>query len=68
MAPGVAARRVDGVLRSSQGQRREWQRCLSREPVLSTALLPPDEEYGRDGRTRCAAEMRSATYTLARAM
>jgi len=26
-----------------------WQRCLSREPVLSTvALLPPDEDYGRE--------------------
>ena len=60
MAPGVAARRVDGVLRSSQGQRREWQRCLSREPVLSTALLPPDKEYGRDGGTRCNAEIRPA--------
>ena len=59
MALSIAARRVDGVLRSSQGQRREWQRCLSREPVLSTALLPPYEEYGRDGRTRCAAEIRS---------
>ena len=35
-----------------------WQRCLSREPVLSKALLPPDEEYGRDRKTRCNAEIR----------
>ena len=35
-----------------------WQRCLSQEPVLSKALLPPDEEYGRDRKTRCNAEIR----------
>ena len=41
--------------RSSQGQRREM--ALSSPYVLSTAaLLPPDEEYGRGGRTRCAAD------------
>ena len=54
MAPSVAAR-VDGVRLVPRAAPR-WQRCLSREPVLSTALLPPDEEYGRDGGTRCAAE------------
>ena len=57
-------RRVDGVpgARCPKGSA-EMAALLSREPVLSTALLPPDEEYVRNGRTRCAAEMRSATET-----
>ena len=58
MAPSVAAR-VDGVRLVPRAAPR-WQRCLSREPVLSKALLPPDEEYGRDRKTRCAAEIRSS--------
>ena len=60
MAPSIyiAARRVDGVRLVPRAAPR-WQRCLSREPVPSTALLPPDEEYGMDRRTRCAAEIRS---------
>ena len=62
MAPSIAARRVDGVQGAScpKGSAERWQRCLSREPVLSKALLPPDEEYGRDRKTRCAAEIRSS--------
>ena len=70
MAPSIAARRVDGVqgARCPKGSAREMERCPRGEPVLSTALLPPDEEYGRDGRTRCAAEIRSATYILAQTM
>ena len=55
--------RVDGVLRVPSAGR--WQPRWRREPVPSPGLLPPDEEYGRDGRTRCAAEIRSATNTLA---
>ncbi len=52
--------------RSSQGQRREMALSVPRARTCESNL-PPDEEYGRDGRTRCAAEIRSATYILAQA-
>ena len=53
MAPSVAARRVDGVLRSSQGQRLEMAALSVPRARTFESNLPPDEEYGRDGRTRC---------------
>ena len=48
------------------GSAREMERCPRGEPVLSSALLSPDEEYGRNGRTRCAAEIRRSGPMLAR--
>ena len=43
MAPSIAARRVDGVQGAScpKGSAERWQRCLSREPVLSKAICRP---------------------------
>ena len=47
MAPSIAARRVDGVqgARCPKEQRQEMAalHVCPQEPVLSTALLPPDE-------------------------
>ena len=62
MAPSIAARRVDGVqgARSSQGSAGRGSAVCPKSPSFSTALLPPDEEYGRDRSTRCTAEMRPA--------
>jgi hypothetical protein len=64
----MAARRVDGVRRPLVPTAPGDERCPRGEPVPETALLLLDEEYGRDGRTRCAAEIRNATYILARTM
>ena len=64
MAPSIAARRVDGVRRPlvPRAAPGDGAVCPKSPYVLSTAaLLPPDEEYGRDGRTRCAAEIRPSS-------
>ena len=59
-------RRVDGVRCPLVPRvRLEMAAALEMRARPLEALLPPDEEYGRDGRTRCAAEIRSATNTLA---
>ena len=69
MAPSIAARRVDGVqgARCPKGSAEMAALSVPRARTCESNL-PPDVEYGRDGRTRCAAEMRSATYILAQAM
>ena len=69
MAPSIAARRVDGVqgARCPKGSAEMAALSVPRARTFESNL-PPDEEYGRDGRTRCAAEIRSATYILAQAM
>ena len=68
MAPSIAARRVDGVqgARCPKGSAEMAALSVPRARTFESNL-PPDEEYGRDGRTRCAAEIRSATYILAQA-
>ena len=69
LLPGMAARRVDGVqgARCPKGSAEMAALSVPRARTFESNL-PPDEEYGRDGRTRCAAEIRSATYILAQAM
>ena len=66
MALSIAARRVDGVqgARCPKGSAEMAALSVPRARTFESNL-PPDEEYGRDGRTRCAAEIRSATNTLA---
>ena len=69
MAPSIAARRVDGVRRPlvPRAAPGDGSLSLEREPVPSTALLPPDERVRKGREDRCAAEIRSATYILAQA-
>jgi len=64
---------VDGASPSNGCPARRWRAAPAR-PKGSAEMaalsvprartcesnLPPDEEYGRDGRTRCAAEIRPA--------
>ena len=68
LVPGMAALR-DGVqgARCPKGSAEMAALSVPRARTFESNL-PPDEEYGRDGRTRCAAEIRSATYILAQAM
>ena len=69
MAPSIAARRLDGVRSVPAGAAPEMAAALeTRARPLDGGTFPPDEEYGRDRRTRCAAEIRSATYILAQTM
>ena len=62
MAPSIAARRVDGVqgARCPKGSAEMAALSVPRARPLD-GTLPPDEEYGRDGRTRCAAEIRPSS-------
>ena len=59
MAPSIAARRVDGVqgARCPKGSAEMAALSVPRARTFESNL-PPDEEYGRDGTTRCAAELR----------
>ena len=62
MAPSIAARRVDGVqgARCPKGSAREAALSVPRARTFESNL-PSDEEYGRDGRTRCAARIRPSS-------
>ena len=61
MAPSIAARRVDGVqgARCPKGSAEMAALSVPRARTFESNL-PPDEEYGRDRKTRCAAEIRSS--------
>ena len=61
MAPSIAARRVDGVqgARCPKGSAEMAALSVPRARTFESNL-PPDEEYGRYGRTRCAADKRPA--------
>ena len=64
MALSIAARRVDGVLRSSQGQRRDGSAVCPESPYFRKQFAA--RRGVQKGREDSLCRIRSATYILAR--